>query len=134
MDNTLNFIENFLGEDTIEKLMNKEITIFDLFDITLKDNNDSLIISLKKKDNKEINKIQEELDNLDDDLFTEAAELFAKDFKDDFTVLQNMQNESIEKVKESYSKFKLAYKHIVNNHYSEALNEVKKYKDILDTL
>ena len=134
MDNTLNFIENFLGEDTIEKLMNKEITIFDLFDITLKDNNDSLIISLKKKDNKEINKIQEELDNLDDDLFTEAAELFAKDFKDDFAVLQNMQNESIEKVKESYAKFKLAYKHIVNNHYSEALNEVKKYKDILDTL
>lgn len=134
MDNTLNFIENFLGEDTIEKLMNKEITIFDLFDITLKDNNDSLIISLKKKDNKEINKIQEELDNLDDDLFTEATELFAKDFKDDFAVLQNMQNESIEKVKESYSKFKLAYKHIVNNHYSEALNEVKKYKDILDTL
>ena len=134
MDNTLNFIENFLGEDTIEKLMNKEITIFDLFDITLKDNADSLTISLKKKDNKELDKIQEELDNLDDDLFTEAAELFAKDFQDDFVVLQSMQKEPIEKVKESYSKFKLAYKHVVNNHYSEALDVVKKYKDILDTL
>lgn len=134
MDNTLNFIENFLGEDTIEKLIDKEITIFDLFDITLKDNDDSLIISLKKKDNKEIDKIQEELDNLDDDLFTEAAELFKKDFKDDFIILQNMQEKPIEKVKESYSKFKLAYKHVVNNHYSEALNEVKKYKDILNTL
>ena len=134
MDNTLNFIENFLGEDTIEKLMNKEITIFDLFDITLKDNADSLTISLKKKDNKELDKIQEELDNLDDDLFTEAAELFAKDFQDDFVVLQSMQKEPIEKVKESYSKFKLAYKHVVNNHYSEALDVVKKYKDILNTL
>lgn len=134
MDNTLNFIENFLGEDTIEKLMDKEITIFDLFDITLKDNDDSLIISLKKKDNKEIDKIQEELNNLDDDLFTEAAQQFKNDFPKDFEILQNMGKESIEKVKESYSKFKLAYKHVVNNHYSEALNEVKKYKDILNTL
>ena len=134
MDNTLNFIENFLGEDTIEKLMDKEITIFDLFDITLKDNDDSLIISLKKKDNKEIDKIQEELDNLDDDLFTEAAQRFKNDFPKDFEILQNMGKEPIEKVKESYSKFKLAYKHVVNNHYSDTLNEVKKYKDILDTL
>lgn len=134
MDDTLNFIENFLGEDTIEKLMNKEITIFDLFDITLKDDTDSLIISLKKKDNKEIDKIQEELDNLDDDLFTEAAQLFKNDFPKDFDILQNMGKESIEKVKESYSRFKLAYKRIVNNHYSEALNEVKKYRDILNTL
>ena len=134
MDDTLNFIENFLGEDTIEKLMNKEITIFDLFDITLKDDTDSLIISLKKKDNKEIDKIQEELDNLNDDLFTEAAQLFKNDFPKDFDILQNMGKESVEKVKESYSRFKLAYKHVVNNHYSEALNVVKKYKDILDTL
>ena len=134
MDDTLNFIENFLGEDTIEKLMNKEITIFDLFDITLKDDTDSLIISLKKKDNKEIDKIQEELDNLDDDLFTEAAQLFKNDFPKDFDILQNMGKESIEKVKESYSRFKLAYKHVVNNHYSEASNVVKKYKDILNTL
>ena len=134
MDNTLNFIEKFLGEDTIEKLINKEATIFDLFDITLKDNDDSLIISLKKKDNKEINIIQEELDNMDDDLFTEAVQLFKNDFPEDFEILQNMQGEPIEKVKESYSKFKLAYKHVVNNHYSEALNEVKKYKDILNTL
>lgn len=133
MDNTLNFIENFLGEDTIEKLMDKEITIFDLFDITLKNDADNLIISLKKKDNKEIDKIQEELNNLDDDLFTEAAQRFKNDFPKDFDVLQNMVKEPIETVKESYSKFKLAYKHIVNNHYSEALNEVKKYKDILDT-
>ena len=134
MDNTLNFIEKFLGEDTIEKLINKEATIFDLFDITLKDDDNNLIISLKKKDNKEINIIQEELDNMDDDLFTEAAQLFKNDFPEDFEILQNMQEESIEKVKESYSKFKLAYKHVVNNHYSEALNVVKKYKDILNTL
>lgn len=134
MDNTLNFIENFIGEDTIEKLMNKEITIFDLFDITLKDNDDSLIISLKKKDNNELNKIQEELDNLDDDLFMEAAQQFKNDFPKDFDILQNMRKESIEAVKGSYSKFKLAYKHIVNNHYNDALNVVKKYKDILDTL
>lgn len=134
MDNTLNFIEKFLGEDTIEKLINKETTIFDLFDITLKDDDNNLIISLKKKDNKEINKIQEELDNMDDDLFTEAVQVFKSDFPEDFEILQNMQEEPIEKVKESYSKFKLAYKHIVNNHYSEALNVVKKYKDILDTL
>ena len=45
-----------------------------------------------------------------------------------------MGKDSIEKVKESYSRFKLAYKHIVNNHYSEALDVVKKYKDILNTL
>jgi hypothetical protein len=134
MDNTLNFIEKFLGEDTIEKLINKEATIFDLFDITLKDDDNNLIISLKKKDNKEINIIQEELDNMDDDLFTESAQLFKNDFPEDFEILQNMQEEPIEKVKESYSKFKLAYKHIVNNHYSEALNVVKKYKDILNTL
>lgn len=134
MDNTLNFIEKFLGEDTIEKLINKEATIFDLFDITLKDDDNNLIISLKKKDNKEINIIQEELDNMDDDLFTEAVQLFKNDFPEDFEILQNMQEEPIEKVKESYSKFKLAYKHIVNNHYSDALNVVKKYKDILDTL
>ena len=134
MDNTLNFIENFIGEDTIEKLMNKEITIFDLFDITLKDDTDSLTISLKKKDNKEIDKIQEELNNLDDDLFTEAAQQFKNDFPKDFEILQNMGKESIEKVKESQSKFKLAYKHVVNSHYSEALNKVKKYKDILNTL
>ena len=134
MDNTLNFIEKFLGEDTIEKLINKEATIFDLFDITLKDDDNNLIISLKKKDNKEINIIQEELDNMDDDLFTESAQLFKNDFPEDFEILQNMQEEPIEKVKESYSKFKLAYKHVVNNHYSEALNVVKKYKDILNTL
>jgi hypothetical protein len=134
MDNTLNFIEKFLGEDTIEKLINKEATIFDLFDITLKDDDNNLIISLKKKDNKEINIIQEELDNMDDDLFTESVQRFKLDFPEDFEILQNMQEEPIEKVKESYSKFKLAYKHVVNNHYSEALNVVKKYKDILNTL
>jgi len=103
-----------------------------------KDDNGDLIIRISKpKENSEIKQIRQEIEDMDDDVFEEAATLLKKVCPSDFEVLQTLENKypNVNNIKNSYKVFQSCVDKVLNskiNNYQsniiEYQNKIKEYK------
>lgn len=117
----------------MEKLIENLINVFgnaDVNDIKVnqdKDGNTTIFIS-KKKDNTKLQKIRQEIEDLDDNIFEEAAARLKKSNPAAFKVMMTIEEENPEmkSILVAYKIFKAIVKEVVEQKIKEYTEEVNR--------
>ena len=117
----------------MEKLIENLINVFgnaDVNDIKVnqdKDGNTTIFIS-KKKDNTKLQKIRQEIEDLDDNIFEEAAARLKKSNPAAFEVMSTLEEENPEmkSILVAYKIFKAIVKEVVEQKIKEYTEEVNR--------
>ena len=117
----------------MEKLIENLINVFgnaDVNDIKVnqdKDGNTTIFIS-KKKDNTELQKIRQEIEDLDDEIFEAAAARLKISTPTAFKVLTTLEEENpnMDNIKVAYKIFKATVKEIVEQSIKEHKEEINR--------
>jgi hypothetical protein len=88
----------------------------------------TVILISKKKDNTELQKIRQEIEDLDDEIFEAAAEKLKTSNPTAFKVMMTLEekNPNMDNIKVAYKIFKAVVKEVVEQHIKEHTEEVNR--------
>jgi formate dehydrogenase maturation protein FdhE len=113
----------------LEDLLTSTKGLNDVFSIKVEEQEDgSVVFSITpRKQDEEIKKIIAEMEEIDDDIFTEAVERLSKSDVENYNIMANIEHaQDLEKLQAAYKIFKTVVIEVVEDKLKELSKEVNR--------